>query len=158
MQGAAPMPDEREARRARIARLEAIIAEREAAEAEEAQQLTSQLNDIVPNAGALAMEAANDPSVTRFNAKEWFRARMPSSISSDTIASTIIVALFSLYMIYAGGVASMGLGDPSRRPVPPPRLLPWMPIPTPMMAKPDGCHGDSVVDEVFAKAETRKHA
>ena len=60
------------------------------------------------------------------------------------------MALFSLYMIYAGGVASMGMGDPFQRPSPP-RLVPWMAIPTPMLATPDARHGGSVVDEVFAE-------
>ena len=156
MQDAAPMPDEGEVR---LQRLRALLAEMRAAAEEEERRLSGQLNDIVPNARELAMEAANNPSVTRRNAKEWFRAKLPSWINSETMGSTIILGLFSLYLIYSGMTfRDMTMGGLNRPPPMPPRLLPWMPIPTPMMATPDACNGGSVVDEVFAKHEARTRA
>ena len=156
MQDAAPMPDEGEVR---LQRLRAILAEMRAAEEEEERRLSGQLNDIMPNARELAMEAVNNPSVTRRNAKEWFRAHIPSWINSDTMVSTIILGLFSLYLIYSGmtfrDVTMGGLNQPRRPP-------PWMPVMnpyfTPLLAKPDACNGGSVVDEVFAKHEARTRA
>ena len=140
----------------RIEELRMVLADIRATEAEEERRLALQVDAIVPNASALAMQAANNPSVTRFNVREWFRARLPAwTTAADAMTSTVILALCSLYMSYAGGIASMGLGDPFARPPPPSTLPIWMHRDPLMANMPDG---GSVVDEVFAKAEAEAEA
>ena len=157
MQGAAaPMPSENEARIS--ARMVLRRCMRAAEEAEE-HQLSHQIDQIVPNASALAMEAVSNPSVNRFNAREWFRRKLPEWIASDAVQSAVILALLSLYAIYSNwSFRDMTMGGLNYPRQPPPRLIPWMSIPTPMMAKPDACNGGSVVDEVFAKADAEAEA
>jgi len=153
MQGAAPMPDEGEVR---MQRLRAILAEMRAAEAAEEQQLTQAIESVAPGTVALVRQASNDLAVNRFNFRQWLRDHLPDWLSEAT-EMTVVMAATTLVGIYWSGATEHNWAADR-----PPRLLPWIPIPTPMMATPDACHGGSVVDAVFAKAEaeaeTRKHA
>mgnify|MGYP004182603347 FL=1 len=147
-------------------RLRAILAEMRAAEEAEEQRLAAQVNRIVPEASGLALQAASDPNVTRFNALTWFRARLPDWLGEATL-TTVSLALVVLFGIY-----TEWLTIPESRPHTwiewvysqrnnlrdywqvgrqQPSFPDYYPMSTPCA---EG--NSSIVDEVFAKHEAKK--
>lgn len=181
MSDPAPVPDnddltDRQVEDIRITRLLQLLHERSAAEREEASQLSRQVDQIVPNGSALAMEAARNPSVTRFNVRKWFRRKLSEWITPDVVESAVMMALIALFMIYREwsfkDVSLLG-GAPPPPPAPPSTW--WDSMPSredffnarrryPSLSSSMPCAGgsrsssSSVVDEVFAEHEAKAKA